>query len=235
MINDVRNTVLSILNKDNNGYLTPDQFNLYAKAAQIEIQEQQIHDYSLAINKTTAHMHTSGLGDVARRLAEKIEVFRTDGIPAWSAISLKFTKPADVFKMGQVYTAVGGYEVEYVSQNKIRNLNQSLDTAPSTVYPVYTIEGSEIKVYPTTYTGTGVILMSYLRYPADPNWTYNTFVSGEPLFNPSASDYQDFEVGEDEFYNLVAKICQLAGVQIREEQVVKYMKAEEIQEKQEQK
>lgn len=235
MINDVRNTVLSILNKDNNGYLTPDQFNLYAKAAQLEIQEQYTHDYSLAINKTNQHMHTSGLGDVARKLAEEINRFRTEGVPAWNAISLKFTKPSDVYQIGTVYTATGNYEVEYAPQNKIRNLLNSNDTAPTATYPVYTMVGEEIKVYPTTITGTGVILMDYLRYPADPKWTYNTFVAGEPLFNPSASDYQDFEVGDDEFYNLVVKICQLAGVQIKEEQVVRYMKAEELQEKQEQK
>ena len=37
MINPVRKTVLSILNKNNYGYITPDDFNLYAKQAQLDI------------------------------------------------------------------------------------------------------------------------------------------------------------------------------------------------------
>jgi len=235
MINDVRNTVLSILNKDNNGYLTPDQFNLYAKAAQLEIFEQYMHDYALASNKRTAHMYTSGNGDVAGRLAEIIDRFRYQGVPSWDGITLRYNMPKSVFKLGGLTYAVSGVEIEYIAHNKIRNLIASQDTAPTTTYPVYTIIDNEIQVYPTTITGTGNVTTTHIRYPNDPNWTYNTFVEGQPLFNPSASDYQDFEIQEDDYYNLIAKICQLAGVQIREEQVVKYMKAEENQEKQEQK
>ena len=37
MINSVRNTVLSVLNKNNYGVITPADFNLYAQQAQLEI------------------------------------------------------------------------------------------------------------------------------------------------------------------------------------------------------
>ena len=40
MINTVRNTGMAILHKDNNGYITPEEFNLFAKQAQLEIFEQ---------------------------------------------------------------------------------------------------------------------------------------------------------------------------------------------------
>ena len=46
MINSVRNTVLSIVNKDNRGYISPEEFNLYSKQAQIEIYEKLFYDYS---------------------------------------------------------------------------------------------------------------------------------------------------------------------------------------------
>ena len=39
MINSVRNTVLSVLNKNNYGYVSPSDFNLYAQNAQVEIFE----------------------------------------------------------------------------------------------------------------------------------------------------------------------------------------------------
>jgi hypothetical protein len=42
MINEVRNTVMAILNKDNNGYVTPEEFNLFAKQAQLELFEEYL-------------------------------------------------------------------------------------------------------------------------------------------------------------------------------------------------
>ena len=39
MINSVRNTVLAILNKNNYGYISPSDFNLFAKQAQMDIFE----------------------------------------------------------------------------------------------------------------------------------------------------------------------------------------------------
>jgi hypothetical protein len=69
----------------------------------------------------------------------------------------------------------------------------------------------------------------YIRYPKEPKWTYNS-VGGDPLFNPSALDYQDFELPMSDFSDLVVKILQYAGVSIREQEVIAAAKAEELQE-----
>ena len=37
MINSVRNTVIAVLNKNNYGYISPSDFNLYAQQAQLEL------------------------------------------------------------------------------------------------------------------------------------------------------------------------------------------------------
>ena len=49
MINSVRNTVLSIIDKDNSGYISPLEFNLYAKAAQLEIFQEYFDNYRKAV------------------------------------------------------------------------------------------------------------------------------------------------------------------------------------------
>ena len=60
--------------------------------------------------------------------------------------------------------------------------------------------------------------------------TYNIALQSQgPVFNPSASDYQDFELPLDNLNDLVIKICQYAGVEIRETMVVQYAQAEEQQ------
>ena len=51
MIDDVRRTVLNIVNKDNRGYITPDEFNTFARMAQNEIFEQYMYSYTNEIVK----------------------------------------------------------------------------------------------------------------------------------------------------------------------------------------
>lgn len=234
MIDEVRNTVLSILNKDNNGFITPVQFNLYSDITQKEIFEGYFHDYSRAVNKRNAHMHTSGYGDITERLEEVISGFSYTGLPVFDGINLTFIKPSDAYMIGTVTLSDGITEVEKVYHNKIAYLRSSIDTAPSAEYPVYTLSENGLTVYPTTINTTGEILINYIRYPKTPKWTYNSISGGEPFFNPNLVGYQDFELPESDKYNLVTKILQYAGLEIRESEVVRLAKAEELQQKQEQ-
>tara|TARA_R110001592_G_scaffold22704_2_gene90005 strand:- start:2733 stop:3449 length:717 start_codon:yes stop_codon:yes gene_type:complete len=238
MINDVRNTVLAILSKDNNGYITPEQFNLYAKNAQMEIFEQYMHDYSAAVNKRNARLYGSGLGDVPTRIAEAINRFNTNATLIYNGTTTHFELPTDAYSLEVI--SAGGVVVEPIAQNKLLKLNASLDTAPTTDYPVYTIHNNtswdpvnQIKIYPTTIVTNQLI--DYIRYPKAPKWTYLSVTDGSPLFNSQASDYQDFEIQQDEETNLVMKILQYSGIQISDPQVVQAAKSDEIQEKQEQK
>jgi len=87
-------------------------------------------------------------------------------------------------------------------------------------------------VYPSTINEQGAVLAQYLRYPKDPKWTYIDLDRGEPVFNPSAADYQDFELPIEDEPLLVTKILQYAGLSIREAQVVNYGAQEEIKDMQ---
>jgi hypothetical protein len=89
-------------------------------------------------------------------------------------------------------------------------------------------------VYPSTINTTGDVVANYVRFPADPKWTYTSITNGDPLFNPAASGFQDLELPKDDEINLIMKILLYAGVEIRDPQVVQVAKAEEIQTKQEQ-
>ena len=56
MINSVRKTVQAVLNKNNYGYISPDDFNLYAKQAQMEIFEEYFTAYNKVVNMENARM-----------------------------------------------------------------------------------------------------------------------------------------------------------------------------------
>jgi len=75
MINSVRNTVLSILNKNNYGYISPSDFNLFAKQAQLEIFEEYFSNYNKVINMENARMSGSGYAALRKPIEEALEVF----------------------------------------------------------------------------------------------------------------------------------------------------------------
>ena len=300
IINTVRATVLSIANKNNFGYITPNDFNLYAKQAQLDIFEDYFYQYNSWLVKQNARVSGSGYADIVKGLVEVLDYFsltkslissngydftlpedyylinkinyypnlRISGsvtggtgstlIDTNALFITNGVKPTDLLanstnsgeilnvlavtnettlvlsgsiSVGDVFTIVANSsitEVERVSQNKIFYLNATPLTSPSTSFPAYVLGGNNITVYPTQQLVTGTVLSQYIRYPKDPNWTYLDLISnGEPSFNETAADYQDFELPISDQTNLINKILQYAGLSIRDKDVVAFGKIEE--------
>ena len=145
--------------------------------------------------------------------------------------------PSDYYLINKILYTDGARqnEVERVHQNKITLLNQSMLTAPSKLYPAYTQAGSVVTAFPNTINNVGDLTCQYIRFPKDPVWTYITLAGGEPVFNQSAADYQDFELPLDDEPTLINKILQFAGMSIREIQAVQFGQAQEALEDQQEK
>lgn len=227
MINSVRNTVLAVANKQNFGYITPADFNLYAKQAQLDLFEDYFYSYSQQLYKQNARRSGSGYADIVKGLEEVIDSFSVISTPDDTSAPL-YPLPLDYYLINSV--RYGTREVERVSNNKIIQLSSSNLTAPNATFPAYVLNGNDITVYPDTIL-TGVTLQ-YIRKPLDPKWTYVSLSGGEPVFDQSNSDYQDFELPESDEPSLVAKILQYAGISIREKDVYQFGVNEETVEQQ---
>jgi hypothetical protein len=229
MINTIRNTVLSIISKDNRGYITPEEFNLFARQAQLEIFQQYFYDLGRDLIKQNARIITSEYSDHPARMEDVINTFTVNNeVLGYSALSGKFYLQGVIgsptlFKVNRIVYNLNT-EIEQVSQYKIMNLNSSLLTAPSLKYPAYVVDQNGYSIYPTTITSN--VTMNFIRTPRDPKWTYN-MVGNVPLFNPAQPDYQDFELPVSEGPLLVVKILQYSGISIREDAVVQAMENEE--------
>ncbi len=223
MINSVRNTVMSILNKDNNGYVTPEEFNSFAKQAQLEIFNQYFVDFKNSKLEDFKGMESSGYSDITKQMDQTIDYFSKNVNLVYDSLNQKFTMPSGWFLLNSLY--YNQKEIEHVDQRNVYKLLQSNLTAPNALYPAYVMQGDQITVYPLSIT-SGVETY-YVRFPYDPKWTY-TVVNGSPLFNQSASDYQDFELTTSDFPKLVVKICEYAGTSIREQEVVSAAKQQEV-------
>lgn len=232
MINSVRNTVLSVLNKNNYGYISPSDFNLFAKQAQMEIYEEYYSSYNKTINAENARVSGTEYADIENPIAEVLEGFlRNDTLAQVAPATNQYYVPSLTttgynFYMISRLTCFNGTtrlgDAEKVANARLYMLLDSNLTAPTTKYPAYIIEGDIITVYPDTINGVSSLKCSYFRLPKDPKWTYINLPNGEPAFDQSQPDYQDFELpGEDE-YKVVMKILQYCGMSIREIQVAQY-------------
>ena len=223
MINSVRNTVLAIINKNNYGYISPS-------------------DYNQQINEENARLSGTGYANIKLGYEEVIDTFSVTEFLTQKTLSTSTyflpsttTTGSEYYLLNKVLCYSAGNllgEAEKVTHNKITLLNSSLLTTPNTSFPAYTQEGDSITIFPTTINTAGDVQAQYIRYPKDPKWTYITLYNGEPMFDQTAADYQDFELPIDDSNDLVAKILQYAGVSIREADVVQYGLTDEQQQDQ---
>jgi hypothetical protein len=233
-INNVRETVLAICNKNNYGYISPDDFNLYAKQAQLEIFSSYMERYNYYINLENQHTSGSDLADLAESARESIETFITAEILAHVAVAgifSTFTAPSDWYHINMVLynpTANANTEVVKASRKEVISLAKSNLTSPSTTYPYYVVGvGNTIGIAPSSITTN--ISCLYVRYPVDPVWGYVTLLDGEPVEDVGSS--VNFEVSEDEESALVEKILEKAGLSIREPEVYNTAQANDNQQR----
>ena len=240
MINSVRNTVLSILNKNNYGYISPSDFNLFAKQAQLDIFDDYFYQYNQLINKENARLSGTGYADVTKGYEEIIDMFSETRTLTQSLLNQYYlpyqtTTLDDYYIINKVLCSSGGIyqgEAEKVSNSKITMLNLSNLTSPTLEFPAYSLQGAFINIFPVQFNGVADIQAQYIRYPKAPNWTYLNVANGDPAFNQSNPDFQDFELSPDDETSLVFKILQYAGMSIRELQAVQFGAEQEQMEEQ---
>ena len=228
-INTVYQRVLAILNKEQRGYLTPVEFNLFANQAQLDIFEQYFYDLNQFSRLPGNSTEYSDMVDI---LEEKISAFEKTVQPAYSANH--FVEPTDLYRLGTVI--YNGSEAEHVNKNEYLYITSSPLSKPTNDFPIYTRDSSGIKIYAAAElaNNTGVTF-NYVKKPGVPfeaEWKY-TVVNGEALY--LATGTVDFELHESEETDLVIKILQLAGVSIKDPSIYQVGSAEEAKDVQQEK
>ena len=229
-INNVYQSVLVITNKDNRGYITPDEFNRLAEQAQNEIFASYFaREAGYELNAFL----TSDFSDPNTYLAEKISVFYKE--LALTKLNNEFTYPNNLYRVGVV--SVDDIVADRASNEEIKYINLSPLTAPVKKQPVYTLTDSGVVVYPSTIT-TGVKL-DYLKQPVRPKWGYvsnGTIPYYDPtVFDPDNDSYDvaaksyNFELHPSEENNLVVNILNYAGVVIKQPDVAGFAQGKEQQ------
>lgn len=210
-VNTVYQRVLAITNKEQRGYLTPQEFNTIANQAQLDIFEQYFYDlnqFSRIPGNQTEY------ADMLNILEEKISIFEKTGI----AVSNGTTLPTDLYRLGSIFHDNGANylrEIEQITQKEWLYIRRSPLAQPSNEYPVYIRDNAGIKVYGTDNTQiTTNIKVNYVKIPTAVAWAAN---SSTGLYDGSNS--VNFELHESEETELVVKILALAGIVIKDNSI----------------
>lgn len=212
-VNKVYRVVLAVLNKEQRGLLTPDQYNRLARLSQLDLIEKAFHDYNRAVNRDIAFRTSTEYGDISANIKEKIDALSKESTLSISTGTV--AQPADLYKVIAISTNSRSRQIEEIQKSRLIYLNASKLTTPSSTYPVYYLEGTDIKVLPNTISTATI---DYIKVPADPNWAFTGGGTAAYVYDSGSST--DFELHPSEEIPLVTRILAYAGVIVKDPAVV---------------
>ena len=217
-IDSVYQKVLALANKEQRGYITPQEFNLFANHAQMGIFEQYFYDEN-QFGRSSGN--STEYSDMLDLLNEKISIFKTREI--LSVVSGAAPYPLNLYRIGGLYqeSNQGLVEIPQVNQNELSYIQNSLLLSSSRAY---TTEGETIYVHPVASALYSVEL-TYVKKPALVEWNYS--IVGEHALYDNGLNSVDFELHPSEEGSLVIKILALAGVTLKDPGIYQIASTEE--------
>ena len=201
--------VLTLANKEQRGYITPQEFNIFANQAQMDIFEQYFYDLNQFLRtpgNNTVH------ADMVDILEEKISVFESSSTLTINGSVGSLAALGDFYRLSSILD--GNIFFESVGKKEARMFQLSPLTMPSRERPVYVLDQANhvVKLIGRTLSA---VTVDYIRIPLKANWTY-VVVGEKALYNANANDAQDFELHPSEETELVLKILTLAGFTLKD-------------------
>ena len=218
-IDTVYQRVLTLANKEQRGYITPQEFNLLANHAQMEIFEQYFAD--VAVNSKLPG-NTEAYSDPLNILYEKIGIFEAvDGTNTINDNSIydgaggggiNKILPDYIYRINRV--ELNGVNCEIINTKQFSEIKLMPLLKATAAMPVANIRRNILRVNngrPVTPTG-----IKYIRKPAKVEWAY-VVVNDKALYNANIA--VDFELHASEETELVYKILKLAGFNLKSAEV----------------
>jgi len=238
-IDTVYQRVLVLANKEQRGYITPQEFNLLANHAQMEIFEQYFYDIN-QFNRVAGN--TQEYSDMLTVLYEKIALFEEQWGFGEMSTYMSITNiqgapysmriPADlIHKLGTV--SVGDNRCEMLNSKDFDAARLSPLTSPTLSRPIACLTSQGLAIHTGEFFATGRpkfitwqnvssihstdVSLNFIKKPDAVNWAY-VIINDKPLYNYNIS--KDFSLHGSEETELVYKILKLAGVNLKAQEVV---------------
>ena len=240
-INTVYQKVLAIANKEKRGYITPQEFNLFADQAQKEIFEQYFYDLN---QFKRIPGNTSNYADMVDYLEDKISLF-TDFETSITPVNDRglidlADEITDLYRLNRVTVKYLENDKPVVAEQITLKETNIYNTALSTYSkkrPVYRRSGTVGTIMtptgPHTLKGQNIVVLPipnidplidsvrvvYTRFPKKPNWAYK-IINQKPFYDGPNST--NFELHPSDESELVYRILFMAGVAIEKPQLSQF-------------
>lgn len=226
-VNTVYQTVLLILNQQQRGYITPDEFNKIATQAQLTMFEAYASDlnqqYRLPDNDTE-------YSNRVKNIEQKLQFFQKVSKITYNVVDKDFpildlTDPNQPLVVGTVDVLYRLGSVfyknidlgQYIQPNELRQLLLSPLTQPTENFPIYTYSNNTLVLFPSSVTTD--ITISYLKKPNDVVWNFtSTGPNGAFLYEVGTSVQFDLDVTDQD--ELIMRILAYAGVVIQDPTII---------------
>ena len=222
-VDTVYKKVLSVLNKESRGFLTPDEFQRIGSQVQLDLLDKAFHDYNRAIARESAGRGSQGYADIPKKIQDRIDPFyATNSVTLTSGVG---TLPT-FYNIISVSTTICSTmtDIERVEKAKLSFLLSSPLTTPSTTFPIYYITGETLTVNPSSLTSIDI---DYVSIPTNPIWAYTIDGNGALTYTTNTGStvtpttgYINFGLHPSSEVDLILGILRYAGVIIKDPTVI---------------
>jgi hypothetical protein len=231
-IQQVYNTVKDVINKENNGFINLATFNSFAVLAQMNIYNRIFNGSKDAKRLMRAGLNPSRDKSLEKRFLEDMSYYATSATISKEASSGQFLKPNNISKIISITTDGSvlmdmstrqNIEVCY-DEEKIERMLRSNISRPTDNTPVALVS-NKIEVYPTSINR---IKVRFYSTPSSRN-SSNVRTVGVPLYSASSSieafdssTSRHFDLPDHYLEEVVYEICNMAGVNLRDDSAATY-------------
>jgi hypothetical protein len=210
-VNDMYRICQFAVNKAQNGYLTPAEFNLTINQAQVSYQDYLLGEFQqYQYGRPQARINYSQNENIRQRLSPLI----TESTLTINGTTGKSPYPADYVQADAVRTTA--FErVRYVQQDSLYSYYKS-QIDPIASNPIYLLEPTGLQFYPITL---GSAILTYVKDAPQIVWAY-TLVSGRPVYDSATSTQPVWD--NVDLLEIIARALKLIGLNLQDGQVEQY-------------
>mgnify|MGYP003109504229 FL=1 len=243
-VNTVYQTVLYVLNKEQRGYIPPDEFNSLAELVQEEIFQSYFPDGS-QLNRQNQNntQNDTEFFNIFKNLSYKLYPFEQDvefsydsTYDCWFYTEDSTYSIQPIYLLGEIISFYSedvtnttpaasvspsvSSITQLVSKKDYEKIIRSKLTAPTQQFPIcyqYSSQATtdvSLKVFPRPKT----LNVNCILSPAAPRWSFQTGGLGQYIYNPSTSFNFTLDISEQN--NLIIGILKYAGVVINDPTII---------------
>lgn len=211
-VNEIYELIQYIIAKNQQGYLTPDEFNLTINQAQRSYQSYLLGNFQqYSPGRPVARVELGQNSVVRQRLSPSIYNYilsvDTTGFSPY---------PGDYLQSDAMWSLYGFKRVKNVQQDSLWSYYGSV-IDPIATNPIYLIEDVGFRFYPSS---TLAARLSYVRNAPDMVWGSVDDANGRPVYSPAHSTQPIWD--DASMLEIIVRALSMVGVNLQLSAVLQY-------------